>query len=182
MNKDKSIKDLQERNDKLKSQYEIMQIRNCALEQHVKSLEKRNKELENGFKSATQELCEYAEENERTEGNLKTLNRDLWNIAQLLNLEEGSCVEDILYEIEALKELISIRESQLEEMQKSKRDYTQENILEMEKEKYKSIIKEVREYCNNRMNYFNEMRRDYFEVLEEADIENILEILDKENV
>ena len=43
-------------------------------------------------------------------------------------------------------------------------------------------VEEIREYCNNRMNYFNEMRRDYFEVLEEADIENILEILDKENV
>jgi len=70
MNKDKVIKDLRERNDKLKSQYEIMQIRNCALEQHVKSLEKRNKELENGFKAAMEELCEYAEENET----LKNLN------------------------------------------------------------------------------------------------------------
>ena len=61
MNKDKVIKDLRERNDKLKSQYEIMQIRNCALEQRVKSLEKRNKELEDGFKATTDELCEYAE-------------------------------------------------------------------------------------------------------------------------
>ena len=70
MNKDKVIKDLRERNDKLKNQYEIMQIRNCSLEQHIKTLEKRNKELEDGFKATTQELCEYAEENET----LKNLN------------------------------------------------------------------------------------------------------------
>ena len=73
MNKDKVIKDLKERNDKLKSQYEIMQIRNCALEQHIKSLEKRNKELENGFKAAMEELCEYAEENETLKAELNDL-------------------------------------------------------------------------------------------------------------
>jgi len=72
MNKDKVIKDLRERNDKLKNQYEIMQIRNCALEQHTKSLEKRNKELENGFKAAMEELCEYAEENEKLKQSLES--------------------------------------------------------------------------------------------------------------
>ena len=46
-----------------------------------------------------------------------------------------------------------------------------------------SIIKEIREYCINRSQYFNEARTEQytFSREEEYSIENILEILDKVN-
>ena len=34
-----------------------------TLKSQIKTLEKRNKELEDGFKASTEELCEYAEKN-----------------------------------------------------------------------------------------------------------------------
>lgn len=55
-------------------------------------------------------------------------------------------------------------------------------VLTNEIERLNSIIKEVREYCINRSQYFNEARIEQytFSREEEYSIENILEILDKE--
>lgn len=46
MNKDKIIKDLKERNSKLKKQYELRDIRCCHLEQEIARLEKQMEVLE----------------------------------------------------------------------------------------------------------------------------------------
>ena len=41
------------------------------LEEEIEQLKKRNKELEDGFKATTEELCEYAEENEKLKQSLE---------------------------------------------------------------------------------------------------------------
>ena len=38
---------------------------------YITNLQKRNKELEDGFKATTEELCEYAEENEKLKSIIK---------------------------------------------------------------------------------------------------------------
>ena len=48
--------------------------------------------------------------------------------------------------------------------------------------KQKEILDKIKEYCNNRLQYYNEMRRDYmreFDGYAENDIENILELLEE---
>ena len=57
------------------------------------------------------------------------------------------------------------------------------NQLEQENERLHSIIKEVREYCKNRVQYFDEAKLENwnYSTNEEYSIDNILEILDKEN-
>lgn len=46
----------------------------------------------------------------------------------------------------------------------------------------KEVLDKIKEYCNNRLQYYNEMRRDYmreFDGYAENDIENILELLEE---
>lgn len=46
----------------------------------------------------------------------------------------------------------------------------------------KEVIDKIKEYCNNRLQYYNEMRRDYmkeFDGYAENDNENILELLEE---
>jgi len=48
--------------------------------------------------------------------------------------------------------------------------------------KQKEVLDNIKEYCNNRLQYYNEMRRDYmreFDGYAENDIENILKLLEE---
>ena len=50
-----------------------------------------------------------------------------------------------------------------------------------ENKKQKEVLDKIKEYCNNRLQYYNEMRRDYmkeFDGYAENDNENILELLE----
>ena len=79
----------------------------------------------------------------------------------------------------------SIRQDYEDEIERLKNINEEHRILngELRKElqQKENIIKEVREYCINRNQYFNEARIEQytFSREEEYSIENILEILDK---
>lgn len=54
--------------------------------------------------------------------------------------------------------------------------------LEYKYNKQKETLDKIKEYCNNRLQYYNEMRRDYmkeFDGYAENDNENILELLEE---
>ena len=53
---------------------------------------------------------------------------------------------------------------------------------ELEVKRLNKILQDIKEYCNNRLDYYNEMRRDYmkeFDGYAENDAENILYIVNK---
>ena len=80
MNKDKSIKDLKERNDKLKNQYELLQIRNHHQVYVNKKLEQENKQLKDNWNK----LKEIAKS--QSDFKLKCHNESLWfEVDELLN-------------------------------------------------------------------------------------------------
>ena len=91
-------------------------------------------------------------------------------------------------EIERLKEEYMILQNASDEVEeeKDREIERQKEIirqLDIKNLELTTIIKEVREYCINRNQYFNEARIEQytFSREEEYSIENILEILDKEN-
>lgn len=54
--------------------------------------------------------------------------------------------------------------------------------LQVERYKYKTTIDKIKEYCNNRLQYYNEMERDYGKIefsYAENDNESILELLEE---
>lgn len=59
------------------------------------------------------------------------------------------------------------------------KDYTE---LQNKYYKQKEVLDKIKKYCNNRLQYYNEMRRDYmkeFDGYAENDNENILELLEE---
>ena len=88
---------------------------------------------------------------ERLQGNIEILVDDLGNIGYMLDLEEGSCYEDVLEEI---------------------------RILQKENKKLHSIIKEVREYMKT---LSDEYASDDYDIKCDVFCKIFYEILDKEN-
>lgn len=87
----------------------------------------------------TDEVRELLDKLEKTEGApLIWFNKKLY--------EYPKEIERLKEENKELEEIIGIRDCQLEEMQQQKTDYTQVNILEIESERLKDIIKEARYY------------------------------------
>lgn len=69
-------------------------------QEEIEKLQRQKEELQiNGLRQETLFKLEI----ERLNNNIEILNGDLWNIAKLLDLEEGDCVEDILDKIKELK-------------------------------------------------------------------------------
>lgn len=56
MNKDKTIKDLKERNDKLKYQYDMLEIKNCSNELKIMHLQQRFENIKKYLKQVHNEL------------------------------------------------------------------------------------------------------------------------------
>ena len=72
------------------------------------------------------------------------------------------------------------REDLIDELVEEKR--INENNLELIN-KQKEVLDKIKEYCNNRLQFYNEMKRDYdtfeFDGYAENDNENILELLEE---
>lgn len=66
-----------------------------------------------------------------------------------LNVIEWNEIKKLQQENNELKQIIDIRECQLEEMEMNKTDYTQVNILEMQLEDYKSRIDKALKIIND---------------------------------
>ena len=95
------------------------------------------------------------EEYEREE--LDKLKEDLKDINTYTTFKNGTYIYDLGYyqgrvlvdEIESLKEIINVQGCQLEELRKQKTDYTEVNILEMQKNLYKQRIDKAIEYIED---------------------------------
>ena len=82
---------------------------------------------------------------------------------------------DLVEEKEELQEQLSIRALQLEEIKLSKRDYTQENILEMKLTLKENQQKEFIEYLTSYIDLLSNKP----DLIEEAEIDILEEILSK---
>jgi hypothetical protein len=75
-----------------------------------------------------------------------------------------------------MKTIIELREEAIE------KDINPECYLYQKLEKQQQILDKIKEYCNNRLQYYNEMERDYDKYefdYAENDNENILELLEE---
>lgn len=96
-------------------------------------------------------------------------------------LEDGYYVDKLEKEIQQLKEVIAIKEKQLEEVKNNKTDYTKVNILEMKLDKYKEVIDQIREYIKNSsdMSVVNNYSFPDKPVIDKRSKKDLLQILDK---
>ena len=82
---------------------------------YITYLEKRNKELEDGFKATTEELCEYAEENERLNNIINELEKELNQEYLVWQCKNRSYGKTIKYGIEVAREHYYKRLQELKE-------------------------------------------------------------------
>ena len=85
-------------------------------------------------------------------------------------------IDELQQENKQLKEVIAIKEKQLEEVRNNKTDYTKVNILEMQLDKYKEVIEEVREYIYKN-SWLSSLKE--FNCLTDVEVEHLVQILDK---
>ena len=98
MNKDKQIKDLRRQNDKLKMQYEYMQIRACTSENQIKNLKEEIKQLtkknENLIMLVSTTICNKIRK-ELEDANIKEGKQGVNKILDKYNLNEYIDEEDM---------------------------------------------------------------------------------------
>lgn len=122
--------------------------KDCGRVQFIKLLMQKEREIQE-LKEKVKELSKWDKNKDSRNSRQRIANKNLLKKINELKkqLEVGEQqYNDLLEEKENLQEQLSIKNLQLEEMKLSKRDYTQENILEMKLTLKENQQKEFIEY------------------------------------